>query len=84
MKNEFENLMVSEKKKVLAYAKKAFHEMCTITGITYNKKPDCLGFVEVACEICNANMDRRVGTVVVQVFMPDRRRTWCSKAVDYR
>ncbi len=81
---EFNGLLRSEHKKVRAYAKKNFGVECSITGICYKSIPDELGFVEVSCEICDWGMDSRVGTVVMQVFMEDRRMSFCSSAIDLR
>lgn len=73
----FENLLKSEIKKAEKCANKALNTNdCKVTGYHYNGKQDELGFVTIKCEICHNYEERAEVDVELNVFMPDRRRTW--------
>lgn len=73
----FENLLPSEVKKAEKCANKALKtNNCKVTGYAHNSKPDEFGFLTVKCEICHDYEERAAVDVELNVFMPDRRRTW--------
>lgn len=73
----FEQLLPSEIKKAERCANKALKaDNCKVTGYYHDGKIDELGFVLVKCEICHDYEERATVDVELNIFMPDRRRSW--------
>lgn len=80
MKREkrFEGLLRSEIKKVNRFVQKRDGRDSQITGYSYCRIPDELGFVRVRCEICSNDMNDREDDAFLYVFMKDRRMSFAS------
>lgn len=52
---------------------------CRVTGTYYNGVLDWMGWAVVRCEICSDNMTEREIDINVNVFTPDRRRSFASR-----
>lgn len=78
---KFNGLTKGEIKKVEKFAQKRDGKDSQVTGASYNETPDELGFIKVRFEICSNNMTEREDDVVMFVFVPDRRRSFISKAL---
>ena len=72
-----EQLLPSEIKKAERCANKALKaDNCKVTGYYHDGKIDELGVVLVKCEICHDYEERATVDVELNIFMPDRRRSW--------
>ncbi len=79
---EFDTLLKSEKMKAERFANTALNvNDCKITGYSTNGRVDELGFVKVICEICHNYEERADIDVQLNVFMPDRRRSFASSVI---
>lgn len=78
---KFNGLTKGEIKKVEKFAQKRDGKDSRATGASYNGTPDELGFIEVRFEICSNDMTEREDDVVMFIFVPDRRRSFISKAL---
>lgn len=77
----FDGLLRSEIKKVEKFAQKRDGKDSALTGYYYNETPDEFGFVTVKCEICSNNAKNRERDVILYVFVPNRRKSFVSKAL---
>lgn len=81
---QFKGLLKSEIKKAEAFANKLNRvDDCKVTAYSYsyNGTDD---FISVECEICRNYDDVAEYGVAIEVFMPDRRRSWARvKSGDY-
>lgn len=76
MTNTFNGLLKSEIKKVEKCANDFLDcNDCKVTGYSYGGI-DELGFVSVTCEICHNYDTRSDCDINLNVFMPDRRRSF--------
>lgn len=74
----FENLKVSEIKKAERFANKNTGKKdCKVTAWYTISKDDKFGFYQIGCEICSNNMTDREDDVIIEVFMKDRRMSFC-------
>lgn len=80
---KFEGLLKGEIKKVESFAQKRDGKDSRITGYCYHETEDAMGFITVKCEICSNNMEDRERDVVLYVYVPDRRRSFVSKALSW-
>ena len=78
---KFEGLLRSEIKKVEKFAQKRDSKDSRITGYSYHETEDAMGFITVKCEICSNDMRDRERDVILYVFVPDRRKSFISKAL---
>lgn len=77
----FDGLLRSEIKKVEKFAQKRDGKDSRLTGYGYHDAPDEFGFVTVKCEICSNNAKNRERDVILYVFVPNRRKSFVSKAL---
>lgn len=77
----FEGLLRSEIKKVEKFAQKRDGKDSKLTGYGYHETEDAIGFITVKCEICSNDMRDRERDVILYVFVPDRRKSFISKAL---
>ena len=49
---------------------------CVITGYFTDGIQDEIGFIKVECEVLHNFEERAEKEVTIEVFMPDRRRSW--------
>lgn len=75
---EFTGLLKSEIRKIEKFAQKRDSKDSQLTGYSYTQGTDELGFLTVTCEICSKGMTHREENVVLNVYMPDRRRSFVS------
>lgn len=69
----------SEIKKAEKAIEKTTGVKCDVTGAGWKEEgPD---FTEVKFEMCNKQTGRFVGTVIMQLVMFDRRRSWVSNVI---
>lgn len=74
---KFETLLKSEIKKAERCANKALKcNDCRVTGYFSDGTIDELGFITVTCEICHDYEARADVDVEMNIFIPDRRRSW--------
>lgn len=78
---KFNGLTKGEIKRVEKFAQKRDCTDSRVTGYACKEIPDEMGFIEVRFEICSNNMEKREDDVVMQVFVPDRRRSYISEAL---
>ena len=78
---KFEGLLRSEIKKVEKFAQKRDSKDSRITGYSYHETEDAIGFITVKCAICSNDMRDRERDVILYVFVPDRRKSFISKAL---
>ena len=78
---KFEGLLRSEIKKVEKFAQKRDSKDSRITGYSYHDTEDAMGFITIKCEICSNDMLDRERDVILYVFVPDRRKSFISKAL---
>lgn len=72
-------LMKSEVKKVKNFVLYKTGKSCYISGWSSNWKEDETGFVTVVCEMCSDFSSDYVEDVVLNIFMPDRRKSFVSE-----
>lgn len=79
---KFENLLPGELKRIERFASLRDNKDCRVTGFceagAHLADPD---WITVRCEVCSNNMEDREHDVVIYVFLPDRRRSFISKAL---
>lgn len=51
------------------------------TGAGYHETEGAMGFIKVKCEICSNDMRDRERDVTLFVYVPDRRKSFVSKAL---
>lgn len=78
---KFENLLPSEIKRVERFASLRDNKDCRVTGFSYTSTLTDPDWAVVRCEVCSNNMEDRENDVVIYVFLPDRRRSFISKAL---
>ena len=77
----FDGLLRSEIKKVEKFAQKRDGKESRLTGYGYHETEGAIGFITVKCEICSNDMRDRERDVILYVFVPDRRKSFISKAL---
>lgn len=78
---KFEGLLKSEIKKVEKFAQKRDGKDSRLTGYGYHETEGARDYITVKCEICSNDMRDRERDVVLYVFVPDRRKSFVSKAL---
>ena len=78
---KFEGLLRGEIKKVESFAQKRDGKDSRITGYGYHETEGARDYITVKCEICSNDMRDREHVVVLYVFVPDRRKSFVSKAL---
>lgn len=78
---KFKGLLRSEIKKVEKFAQKRDGKDSKLTGYGYHETEGAIGFIAVKCEICSNDMRDRERDVILYVFVPDRRKSFISKAL---
>ena len=78
---KFDGLLRSEIKKVEKFAQKRDGKDSRLTGYGYHETEGAIGFITVKCEICSNDMRDRERDVILYVFVPDRRKSFISKAL---
>lgn len=78
---KFEGLLRGEIKKVESFAQKRDGKDSRITGYGYHETEGARDYITVKCEICSNDMRDRERDVVLYVFVPDRRKSFVSKAL---
>lgn len=78
---KFEGLLRGEIKKVESFAQKRDGKDSRLTGYGYHETEGARDYITVKCEICSNDMRDRERDVVIYVFVPDRRKSFVSKAL---
>lgn len=76
-------LLKSEIKKAVKLANKV--NKCndaTVTGYYYERDNELSDFIRVFCEICHDYETRAEHDVEIEIFLPDRRRSYAHALVD--
>ena len=77
----FKDLLKSEIKKAERFASKRDGKDVRVSGWYTDNKMDELGFISVHCEMCSDEYGTREHDIVLNVFMPDRRRSFVAEAL---
>lgn len=78
---KFEGLLKSEIKRIEKFAQKRDKKDSRLTGYGYHETEGARDYITVKCEICSNDMQDRERDVILYVFVPDRRRSFISKAM---